>query len=332
MGRRRRRRPPRCSPRTRATPRTPSTGPRRGAVRLNESGAHSHVPNGGRERREPDRYRCGAVVGRLEESCENRDRDEAGDLYAELTDELPEDTGPYRALYVKRAVELGGGLGWGGQPPKSLGSRGLVRPFSSGFVAHPSGHLFGGLNSVPTPVRCEHLAPLETEVNQGVLRQVLGKEFTIDLGLYIDVLKRHRLLVLSGFVVALTLAMFSYVRVSADGLTYRNPEVWSNEATLELSDPSYPELRSKLPPTADPNRFTTLVEQYVALATSDDVLRSLVKQGLISRNPEETALGAISATSVASPINGAITPLLKITGMATSPVQATRLTSARPIR
>ena len=86
----------------------------RRAVRLNERGAHSHVPNGGRERREPDRYRGGAVVGRLEESCENRDRDEAGDLYAELTDELPEDTGPYRALYVKRVVGLGGGLGWGG--------------------------------------------------------------------------------------------------------------------------------------------------------------------------------------------------------------------------
>ena len=72
--------------------------------------------------------------------------------------------------------------------------------------------------------------------------------------------------------VALALAMLSYVRVSADGLTYRNPEVWSNEATLELSDPSYPELRSTLPPTADPNRFTSLVDQYVALATSDDVV------------------------------------------------------------
>ena len=126
--------------------------------------------------------------------------------------------------------------------------------------------------------------------------------------------------------VALALAMFSYVRVSADGLTYRSPEVWANDAMLELSDPTYPELRSTLPPTADPNRFTTLVEQYVALATSDDVLRSLMKQRLISRNPEESTLGAISATSVASPINGAITPLLKITGMASSPAQARRLT------
>ena len=196
-------------------------------------------------------------------------------------------------------------------------------------MVHPSGDLSGGLNSGPTPVRCEHLAPLEAEVNQGVLRQVLAQEFTIDLGLYIDVLKRHRLLVLSGFVVALALAMFSYVRVSADGLTYRSPEVWANDATLELSDPTYPELRSTLPPTADPNRFTSLVEQYVALATSDDVLKSLMKQRLISRNPEESTLGAISATSVASPINGAITPLLKITGMSSSPAQARRLTDPR---
>ena len=131
---------------------------------------------------------------------------------------------------------------------------------------------------------------------------------------------------LSGFVIALALAMFSYVRVSADGLTYRSPEVWANDATLELSDPTYPELRSTLPATVDPNRFTNLVEQYVALATSDDVLKSLMKQGLISRNPEDSGLGAISATSVASPINGAITPLLKVTGMSSSPAQARRLT------
>jgi hypothetical protein len=141
-----------------------------------------------------------------------------------------------------------------------------------------------------------------------------------------DVLRRHRLLVMSGFVVALAVALLSYVRVSADGLTYRNPEIWSNEATLELSDPSYPELRSTLPPTADPTRFTNLVEQYVALATSDDVMKSLIRQRLISPKADEIGVGAITASSVASPINGAITPLLKITGKSTSPARATRLT------
>jgi capsular polysaccharide biosynthesis protein len=131
---------------------------------------------------------------------------------------------------------------------------------------------------------------------------------------------------MSGCVVALALALLSYVRISADGLTHRNPEVWSNEATLELSDPSYPELRSRLPATADPNRFTSLVEQYVALATSDDVMNSLISQGLISRQAEERGARAITASSVTSPINGALTPLLRITGSGTTPADATRLT------
>jgi hypothetical protein len=139
-------------------------------------------------------------------------------------------------------------------------------------------------------------------------------------------LRRHRLLVASGFVIALTLALLSYVRVSADGLTYRNPEVWSNEATLQLSDPSHPELRSKLPPLTDPNRFTSLVDQYAEFATSDAVINSLRKQRLLGRRGDTSGIAAVTATSVASPINGSITPLLKISGIGGSPFEATRLT------
>ena len=131
----------------------------------------------------------------------------------------------------------------------------------------------------------------------------------------------------SGFVIALALALLSYVRVSADGLTYRNPEVWSNEATLQLSDPSHPELRSKLPPLTDPNRFTSLVDQYAEFATSDAVISSLRKQRLLGRRGDTTSgIAALTATSVASPINGSITPLLKISGIGGSPFEATRLT------
>jgi capsular polysaccharide biosynthesis protein len=141
-------------------------------------------------------------------------------------------------------------------------------------------------------------------------------------------LRRHRLLVAIGFAFALALALLSYVRVSADGLTYRSPEVWSNEATLILSDASRSEFRRTLPPTVDPNRLPGLVDQYAEIATSDPVMRLLIKQRLISRRPEakKSDPAAVTATSVASPINGAITPILKITGMATSPLAATRLT------
>ena len=81
-GLRKRRIGPRCSPRTQASPRRPSSTDRsRRAVGLNQSGAHSYVSHGGCKRRQRDCYRRGAVVGRLEESCENGDRGEAGALY-----------------------------------------------------------------------------------------------------------------------------------------------------------------------------------------------------------------------------------------------------------
>jgi capsular polysaccharide biosynthesis protein len=156
--------------------------------------------------------------------------------------------------------------------------------------------------------------------------QLAAPELTIDLGLYIGVLRRHRLLVACGCALALALALLSYVRVSGDGLSYRNPETWSNEATLLLSDSSQPQWRSKLPPTVDPNRFTSLVDQYAALATSDAVIRSLQRQGLLSSRAEGGKLAAVAATAVPSPTNGATTPLLKITGSATSPAEATLLT------
>jgi hypothetical protein len=131
---------------------------------------------------------------------------------------------------------------------------------------------------------------------------------------------------MSGCVIALALALLSYVRVSADGLTYRNPEIWSNEATLQLSDPSHPEWRSTLPPTADPNRFTSLVDQYAEFATSDPVIRALRRQGFLSREAVKSGIAGITATSVASPINGSITPLLKLSGLGATPIEATRLT------
>ena len=111
---------------------------------------------------------------------------------------------------------------------------------------------------------------------------------------------------------------------------YRSPEIWSNEATLALSTPSEPEWRSQLPETAQLQPLTALVDQYAAYATSDAVVRSLQKEGLLPRSGTTTGTTAgavgIAANAVPSPLNGQPTPLLKITGMATSPAAATRLT------
>jgi capsular polysaccharide biosynthesis protein len=140
--------------------------------------------------------------------------------------------------------------------------------------------------------------------------------------LYIDVLRRHRLLVVSGIAVTLALAWLSYVRVSESGLAYRKSEIWSSEATLIVSGPSQPEWRSVLPASVQPDRFTSLVDVYAELATSDAVMASLRRQGL---REAENGVAPITATAVHSTFNGTPTPLLKITAMATSPAGARSL-------
>ena len=86
---------------------------------------------------------------------------------------------------------------------------------------------------------------------------------------------------LVGFAVALALAFLSVVRVSSDGFAYRKAVVWSNKSVLDLSQKSFPE-GSTLPLNTEPGRFATIVDQYVALATSDEVVNSLKKQGLLT--------------------------------------------------
>ena len=65
------------------------------------------------------------------------------------------------------------------------------------------------------------------------LVKVGGNE--IDIALYADVLRRHRAVVLVGVALTVALAVLSYVRVSPSGISYRSPEIWSNQATLVLT-------------------------------------------------------------------------------------------------
>jgi hypothetical protein len=151
----------------------------------------------------------------------------------------------------------------------------------------------------------------------------VGLEVTIDLGLYIGVLRRHRLLVAIGCALALALALFAYVRVSPSGLTYRSAELWSDVATLSLTTTGAPEWR--VDPEAQGPALSSLGDQYAAYATSDSVIKSLQDQGLLPK-PGEEGQAAIAASGVASPLNGQPAPLLTITGTATSPAEAKRLT------
>ena len=93
-----------------------------------------------------------------------------------------------------------------------------------------------------------------------------------------------------GVTLTLALAVLSFVRVSPSGISYRKPEIWSNKATLVLTQDGAPELRSVLPTgsgaftpsLADTGRFASLIDIYATLATSDAVVRELERRGLLS--------------------------------------------------
>ena len=151
----------------------------------------------------------------------------------------------------------------------------------------------------------------------------------IDLRLYLQVLGRHGALVAAGVIVTIALAFLSYVRVSPEGLAYRSPQVWSNQSTLVLTQAGAPELRSVLPTgtrtaLADTGRLTSLIDVYVAIATSDAVVRDLRRTGVLTAN-DLRAL-PFQAAAVSSAVPDAITPMMTITGSRANGAAATKLT------
>jgi hypothetical protein len=149
--------------------------------------------------------------------------------------------------------------------------------------------------------------------------------------MYVDVIRRHRGLVVAGTVITVLLALLAYVRVSPDGIAYRSSQVWSNQATLALSQKGFPEGRSVLPESvpngsfATPDRFSSLVGYYVALATSDEVAALLKRRGLIDAKSIQDGTLPITAATL-SPTVSSPAPLLQLTASAESPVAAKTLT------
>ena len=156
----------------------------------------------------------------------------------------------------------------------------------------------------------------------------------IDFALYADVLRRHRTVVLVGVALTVALALLSYVRVSPSGISYRSPAIWSNQATLVLTQEGAPELRSVLPAgaggsstsLADTGRFASLIDVYAALATGDAVVGELVRRGLIDEEKDmKDGKLPIAAAAVSSTVNAA-TPMMTISATASTGPKATKLT------
>ncbi len=160
----------------------------------------------------------------------------------------------------------------------------------------------------------------------------------MDFGLYIRVLWRFKLIVLMGLVLALSLAFLSVVRVSTNGMTYRDAELWSSTTRLSVTQNGFPWGRlyaqgqssgDQLPtpeqeaarlgiPLVDPVRFNTLAVLYAELATSDPVRRLINRGGLVRGQLIATPLVAGGDIKIQL-------PLIDLTAISTSPLAAVTL-------
>lgn len=156
----------------------------------------------------------------------------------------------------------------------------------------------------------------------------------MDFQLYARVLWRFRLLFLLGLMLALALASLSIVRVSSEGLTYRQSELWSSTMRVGVTQKGFPwgRLFALEPtqtdnpnppqdsdiPVADPNRLNNLAVLYAELAMSDQV-RTLMRQ---EGGP---VVGQIMATPLVRGEARIPLPLIDVTAVSTSPLSAIQL-------
>lgn len=153
----------------------------------------------------------------------------------------------------------------------------------------------------------------------------------MDFALYGRVLWRFRLLVVLGLLLAMSLATLSMVRVSKNGLDYRETELWASTTRVGVTQQGFPwgRLFAQQPtaaeqalvrggiPIANPDRFNTLAVLYAELATSDPVLRTLRRGGPIS--------GKVIATPLRAAESNTMLPLIDITAVSVSPLAALTL-------
>jgi hypothetical protein len=161
----------------------------------------------------------------------------------------------------------------------------------------------------------------------------------VDLGLYLRVLWRFRVLVGAGLLAAILLAGMAVVRPSFSHgfkLSYRQDQQWVSNSTLFVTQEGFPwgyaappavsnaqavtEAKRLTPQFADAGRFPTLAVLYSYLAQSDAVKAIVRRSGKID--------GKIIAAPVVAMENGYGTtlPLVTISGVSTTPPKARALT------
>jgi len=154
----------------------------------------------------------------------------------------------------------------------------------------------------------------------------------VDFHLYARVLWRFRVLVVVGFLLATALGILSIVKVSSDGVTYRQKQLWSTDLRLLVTQKGFPEgrLYAQQPsptgetpettgdgtPVADPGRFNTLAILYAELATSDPVRKLMARDAALRRL---ITRGQIIATPLRDDQSGVLLPLIDLVAISESP-------------
>jgi hypothetical protein len=153
----------------------------------------------------------------------------------------------------------------------------------------------------------------------------------MDLGVYLRVLWRFKILVAIGLVVASVLAINTLVRVEFRGgkptVSYRADEVWESAATLFVTQQGFPWGRAILdevvriesgtaepqfiPRYGDPGRYSGLAALYAELAKSDAVQRQVMRTATREQRYE--------AELVKAPDGSTSLPLVSIKGYGPSP-------------
>ena len=158
----------------------------------------------------------------------------------------------------------------------------------------------------------------------------------MDLGVYLRVFWRFRVLVSVGLILAITLTLLSVTRVSLAGgvpsVEYREQQQWTSSSTVFITQPGFPLGRSiyddfiqlggstsGVPPTqiprySDPNRFGSYANVLSRLASSDGVRDIMLRDGKLS--------GGIAARPVTLADTVSTLPLVEVLGIAATPKAA----------
>ena len=128
----------------------------------------------------------------------------------------------------------------------------------------------------------------------------------MDLHRFFSVIYRFRSLILSGFLLACLVAVFSYMKVGPHGLSYRQQEVWISNATVLVTTPA----------ASEPDA-TTLATQYAAIVTSDEVRAAAIRIHGIR--------GKLQGTAGFDPTTQTPLPTFAVSGLAASRLDASIL-------